>query len=69
MDEDAMRRAALPLSSASRGGRGLGLPLSAEILAAHGGTLTLSARPGGGTVATCVLPGRAAPRAAASAVS
>jgi signal transduction histidine kinase len=68
MDEDAMRRAALPLSSAARGGRGLGLPLCAEILAAHGGTLTLSARPGGGTVATCVLPGRAAPRAAAGMV-
>ena len=66
MDEDAMRRAALPLSSATRGGRGLGLPLCAEILAAHGGTLTLCARPGGGTVATCVLPGRGAPRAAAA---
>ena len=65
MDEDAMRRAALPLSSASRGGRGLGLPLCAEILAAHGGTLTLAARPGGGTVATCVLPARAAKGAAA----
>lgn len=65
MDEDAMRRAALPLSSASRGGRGLGLPLSAEILAAHGGTLTLCPRPGGGTVATCAFPDRAAPRAAA----
>jgi nitrogen fixation/metabolism regulation signal transduction histidine kinase len=65
MDEDAMRRAALPLSSAARGGRGLGLPLCAEILAAHGGTLTLGARPGGGTVATCTLPRRAAPRAAA----
>ena len=61
MDEDAMRRAALPLSSAARGGRGLGLPLCAEILAAHGGTLTLGARPGGGTVATCTLPRRAAP--------
>lgn len=66
MDEDAMRRAALPLSSAARAGRGLGLPLCAEILAAHGGTLTLGARPGGGTVATCALPGRAA-RAAAAA--
>ncbi len=69
MDEDAMRRAALPLSSAARGGRGgrgLGLPLCAEILAAHGGTLTLGPRPGGGTIATCALPDRAAPRAAAA---
>jgi two-component system nitrogen regulation sensor histidine kinase NtrY len=65
MTEDAMRQAALPLSSAARGGRGLGLPLCAEILAAHGGTLSLAARAGGGTVATCVLPGRSSPRAAA----
>ena len=65
MNEEAMRRAALPLSSAARltrGGRGLGLPLCAEILAAHGGTLTLGPRPGGGTIATCALPDRAAPR-------
>ena len=66
MDADAMRRAALPLSSTARGGRGLGLPLCAEILAAHGGTLALAARPGGGTVATCVLPGSTSARAAAS---
>ncbi len=56
MDEDTMRRAALPLSSADRSGRGLGLPLCAEILAAHGGTLALKPRPGGGTVAICRLP-------------
>jgi nitrogen fixation/metabolism regulation signal transduction histidine kinase len=56
MDEDAMRRAALPLSSADRSGRGLGLPLCAEILAAHGGTLALKPRPGGGTVVICHLP-------------
>ena len=56
MDEDAMRRAALPLSSADRGGRGLGLPLCAEILAAHGGEIVLAPRPGGGTVVTCRLP-------------
>ena len=63
MDEAAMRRAALPFSSPARGSRGLGLPLCAEILAAHGGTLTLSARDGGGTVATCFLPAREAARA------
>jgi nitrogen fixation/metabolism regulation signal transduction histidine kinase len=56
MDEDAMRQAALPLSSADRSGRGLGLPLCAEILAAHGGTLALKPRPGGGTVVTCHIP-------------
>ena len=56
MDEDAMRRAALPLSSADRGGSGLGLPLCAEILSAHGGDLVIGSRPGGGTVVTCRLP-------------
>lgn len=58
MDGVAMRRAALPLSAAERGGRGLGLPLSAEILAAHGGELVVAPRPGGGTVVTCRLPRR-----------
>jgi nitrogen fixation/metabolism regulation signal transduction histidine kinase len=60
MNEDAMRNAALPLSSAQRSGRGLGLPLCTEILAAHGGRLFARARPGGGTIVTCVLPGRPA---------
>jgi nitrogen fixation/metabolism regulation signal transduction histidine kinase len=70
MDAEAMRRAALPLSSAARltrGGRGLGLPLCAEILAAHGGTLTLGPRPGGGTIVTCFLPDRGPPRMEVSA--
>ncbi len=71
MDEDSMRRAALPLSSADRGGRGLGLPLVAEILAAHGGELVVARRPGGGTVVTCRLPegrsGSSLPRRSASA--
>jgi two-component system, NtrC family, nitrogen regulation sensor histidine kinase NtrY len=58
MDDAAMRRAALPLSATDRGGRGLGLPLSAEILAAHGGELAVASRPGGGTVVTCRLPAR-----------
>ena len=56
MDDIAIRRAALPLSAADRGGRGLGLPLSAEILAAHGGEFVVAPRPGGGTVVTCRLP-------------
>jgi signal transduction histidine kinase len=56
MDEDALRSVALPLSAADRGGRGLGLPLCAEILAAHGGELVVGPRPGGGTIVTCRLP-------------
>jgi two-component system nitrogen regulation sensor histidine kinase NtrY len=56
MNDGAMRRAALPLSAADRGARGLGLPLCAEILAAHGGDLAVAPRPGGGTIVTCRLP-------------
>jgi two-component system, NtrC family, nitrogen regulation sensor histidine kinase NtrY len=56
MSEDAMRRALLPFYSTKAEGVGLGLPLCREIVAGHGGTLRLEARPGGGTVVTCRLP-------------
>ncbi len=56
MDEDTLRLSTLPLSAGDRGGRGLGLPLCAEILAAHGGDLLVSPRAGGGTVVTCRFP-------------
>jgi len=39
-----------------RGGSGLGLYISQYIVAEHGGELTLSARPGRGTLARVVLP-------------
>jgi signal transduction histidine kinase len=47
----------LPFYSSKQSGSGLGLPLCTEILAAHGGSLRLQNRPGGGTAAICVLPG------------
>jgi len=56
MDDAAIQRAALPLSATDRGGRGLGLPLCAEILAAHGGELAVAPRTGGGTIVTCRIP-------------
>ena len=37
-------------------GTGLGLPLAHKIVAAHGGEIRVSARPGGGTVMTVLLP-------------
>jgi two-component system, NtrC family, sensor histidine kinase HydH len=37
-------------------GTGLGLPLAHKIVAAHGGELRITARPGGGTVATVFVP-------------
>jgi two-component system sensor histidine kinase HydH/two-component system sensor histidine kinase AtoS len=38
------------------GGTGLGLPIARRIAEDHGGTLQLSSPPGGGTVATLLLP-------------
>ncbi len=42
--------------SRSGGGAGLGLAIVAEIVAAHGGTITVDDRPGGGTRMTVELP-------------
>lgn len=57
MDAETMRNALVPFYSSKRDGSGLGLPLCTEILSAHGGTLRLERRPGGGTVVTCEIPG------------
>jgi len=40
----------------SSGGTGLGLAIVAEVVAAHGGTVTIDDRPGGGTTMKVVLP-------------
>jgi nitrogen fixation/metabolism regulation signal transduction histidine kinase len=56
MSGEAMRRALLPFFSTKADGVGLGLPLCREIVAGHGGSLRLEARPGGGTIVTCRLP-------------
>ncbi|WP_293041208.1 ATP-binding protein [Mycobacterium sp.] len=40
----------------SGGGAGLGLAIVAEVVAAHGGTVTIDDRPGGGTALTVTLP-------------
>jgi signal transduction histidine kinase len=40
----------------SDGGAGLGLAIVAEVVAAHGGTVTIDDRPGGGTKVTVALP-------------
>jgi nitrogen fixation/metabolism regulation signal transduction histidine kinase len=58
MDEETMKKALLPFYSSKETGSGLGLPLCNEILAAHGGRLTLKGRPGGGTTVSCLLPRR-----------
>jgi nitrogen fixation/metabolism regulation signal transduction histidine kinase len=55
MDAETMRNALVPFYSSKRDGSGLGLPLCTEIVSAHGGTLALERRPGGGTVVTCTI--------------
>ncbi len=60
MEEDVLRQALLPFYSSKSTGTGLGLPLCREILEAHGGTLRIQNRKGGGTAVTCWLPSRPA---------
>ena len=58
MEEDVLRQALLPFYSSKNTGTGLGLPLCREIMEAHGGTLRIQNREGGGTAVTCWLPSR-----------
>ena len=44
------------ISRASETGLGLGLPVARAIIDAHGGTISLADRPGGGLVASFTLP-------------
>ena len=58
MDEETLRRALVPFYTSKPQGTGLGLPLSSEIVEAHGGRLHLENRAGGGLAVTCRLPPR-----------
>lgn len=56
MDADLLRGALLPFFTTKKTGTGVGLPLCREILAEHGGRLSIRNREGGGLVVTCFLP-------------
>ena len=54
-------------AAGGRGGVGLGLSIVRSFMTLHGGTVSLQAAPGGGTVATCVFPFNAPHRSEAAA--
>lgn len=56
LSSEAMEKALLPFYSTKDKGTGLGLPLTREIIEAHGGTLRIQHREKGGTRITCILP-------------
>ncbi len=58
MSDEVMRKALLPFYSTKQSGTGVGLPLCREIVEAHGGSLRIQGREGGGTVVTFLLPPR-----------
>ncbi len=57
MSEQVLKHAMLPFYSTKERGSGLGLALCREIVEAHGGTIKIENRSGGGLSVTCVLPG------------
>jgi two-component system nitrogen regulation sensor histidine kinase NtrY len=56
MRDDELKNAMLPFFSTKPSGSGLGLPLCREIVEAHGGTLSITPRVGGGISVACLLP-------------
>jgi len=55
MDEQTLARIFEPYFSTRDTGTGLGMPIARRAVEEHGGTLTATSRPGGGTVMTITL--------------
>lgn len=58
LTDEALKQALLPLYTTKEHGSGMGLALSVEIVEAHGGSLALANRAGGGACVRVFLPGR-----------
>ncbi len=58
MSDEVLANALLPFYSTKASGTGLGLTLCREIVEAHGGTIDVGNRPGGGVCVRVWLPGR-----------
>lgn len=58
LSREALESALLPLYTTKEKGSGIGLTICREIVDAHGGSLSLANRDGGGAVVTVVLPGK-----------
>jgi signal transduction histidine kinase len=56
MNDDVLSQALLPFYSTKRGGTGLGLALTREIVEAHNGHIALANREAGGLQVTITLP-------------
>ena len=57
MSDQVLENAMLPFYSTKERGSGLGLALCREIVEAHGGTIRIENRSGGGLSVNCTLPG------------
>ncbi|MGD9584944.1 MAG: PAS domain-containing sensor histidine kinase [Lysobacterales bacterium] len=57
MSAAVLASALVPFYSTKHSGTGLGLALTREIIEAHGGSIALANRPGGGLVVSLMLPG------------